>query len=372
MKKFCILLLAVFLISGCSSAQKDVEKYTSQLTDVGFDTFVSLIIYTDSEETFKTYENKVIENFNFYNQLFDKYNDYTGINNIKTINDKAGIEPVKVDENIIELIKMSKEYSDKTHNQFDITMGPVLEIWHAYRDAGTIANNNGEESTIPTVEELEIAKTCVGWDNVEINEENQTVYLKTAGASLDVGSVAKGYATEKTAQDLEAMGVTSAILNAGGNVRIIGSKPDESDWNVGVQVPNIATYSTDSLATISLPNTSSFVTSGDYQRYYMYEDKMLHHIIDPQTLFPANHFRSVTVIDSKSSATADILSTSLFTLTYEEGKALIDSLNADEQHLNAIWVFDDTTAIPDNVETMKSGDYTIIATDGIRDKITIK
>lgn len=363
--------MCLLLLSSCSNNTK-LEKFTSQLSEVGFDTFVSLNIYTTDVETYKTYETMVVDAFHHYNELFDKYNAYEGVNNIYTINEQAGKEPVKVDQEIIDMLLLSKAFSEKTNNQFDITMGPVLEIWHSYRDAGTIANEKGSESTLPSIEELQEAKTCVGWDNVEINEVDQTVYLTKECASLDVGSVAKGYATEKVAQALEKEGVSAGIINAGGNVRLLGNKPDGSDWKVGIQIPDMLASATDSLATVSFDTPSSFVTSGDYQRFYMYNDKMIHHIIDPTTLFPANHFRAVTVIDPESSAEADILSTSLFTLSYEDGRNLLESLNEQGHNLNAVWVFDDTNDIPTNVETIKSGNYTLVATDGIKDQISTK
>lgn len=371
MKKLRTICMILLVLSGCTSKSSSLEKFSSQMTDVGFDTFVSLSLYTKDEESFLCYEEIVKETFRHYNALFDKYNAYDGINNIYTINQNAGIAPVKVDSEIIDLLKLSKTYSEITNNQFDITMGPVLEIWHHYRDAGTIANNEGVESTLPSIEELEEAKTCVGWDNVEINEKEQTVFLKKSCANLDVGSVAKGFATEKVAQKLESEGVASGIVNAGGNVRLIGTKPDESDWKVGIQVPDIISSTTDSLATVSLGSQSSFVTSGDYQRYYMHDGKLIHHIIDPTTLYPANHFRAVTVIDPNSSAEADILSTSLFTLSYEEGISLITSLKEQGHEIEAIWVFDDTDEIPQNVETIKAGKYTMIASDGIKDQIEV-
>lgn len=371
MKKIIAICALLISLSGCQTSS-NVEKYSSQMTDVGFDTFVSLTLYTKNEEDFHTYEKIVKDAFQHYNKLFDKYHAYDGINNIYTINQQAGIAPVKVDQKIIDLLMMSKTYSEKTNHQFDITMGPVLEIWHEYRDAGSIANEAGEESELPSLTELNEAKMCVGWDNVEINEEEQTVFLKKDCASLDVGSVAKGYATEMVAQELEAQGITAGILNAGGNVRLIGKKPDGNDWKVGIQVPDIISSMTDSLATVSLPSASSFVTSGDYQRYYMHNGEMIHHIIDPSTLFPANHFRAVTVIDPNSSAEADILSTSLFTLSYEDGMKLIDDLKAQGHIIDAIWVFDSEEPLPTEAEVMKAGKYHIIATDGIRESISIK
>lgn len=370
MKKLIGLCLGLLLLGGCSTTSQ-TEKFSSQLTDVGFDTFVSLSIYTKNESTFKKYEANVVEAFQHYNSLFDKYNAYDGINNIYTINEMAGKEPVKVDEDIIEMLLLSKDFSEKTNNQFDITMGPVLEIWHDYREAGSLANEQGVESTLPSLAELEAAKTCVGWDKVEISEKDQTVYLNQSCASLDVGSVAKGYATEKVARTLENEGVTAGIINAGGNVRLIGTKPDSTAWKVGIQIPDILASATNALANVTFEEPSSFVTSGDYQRFYMNDGKMIHHIIDPSTLFPANHFRAVTVIDPYSSAEADILSTSLFTLSYEDGIKLINALNTQGHHIEAVWVFDENEELPANVEPIQSGMYVLIPTEGIREQISL-
>ena len=108
--------------------------------DAGFDTVISLIAYADDETQFNEYFDLVRSEFKRYNALFDKYNDYEGVNNIKTINDNAGIQPVKVDADILEMLELSKQFSELSNNKFDITMGPVLEIWHEYREAGTQQN----------------------------------------------------------------------------------------------------------------------------------------------------------------------------------------------------------------------------------------
>lgn len=364
MKKIILILC---LISGvlCGCQKPTLNRYSDQILDAGFDTFIQLIAYTEDEETFQTYLQQADETFRTYNQLFDRYHTYEGIANIKTINDQAGKEPVKVDQEIIDVLLTAKQYSEQSSGQYDVTFGAVLEIWHRYREAAT----NGEKSEIPTMEALTEAKKHTGWDKIEIDEQKQTVYINDPLASLDLGSVAKGYASEQCAKQLAEAGLAHAIINAGGNVRIIGNKADDTPWSVGIQLPSAT--ETASLATIYIDQNQSFVTSGDYQRAYEYEGKMYHHIIDPQTLMPAAYMRSVTVITDDSTL-ADILSTTLFTMSYEDGCAFLARLKQNGITAEAVWVFDETTPKPDQSQLTKSGNYELAISDGLKDKIEIK
>lgn len=371
MKKIASLLIAALMISGCTS-NKPLTKYSNQTLNAGFDTIISLIGYTRSEEEFGQYFKTVQEEFLRYNALFDKYNNYENINNIKTINDNAGIKPVKVDQEIIELMELSRSFSDLSENQFDITIGPVLEIWHDYRELGMIQNQNGEPTKVPSMEELNEANACTGWDKVEIDKQASTVYLNETCASLDVGSVAKGFAAEKVADTLQEKGLTSGIVNAGGNVRVIGEKPegDNPNWKAGIQIPDL-NGAGGSLGLVELSGKQSLVTSGDYQRYYIYENEVMHHIIDPHTLYPAKHARAVSII-TEDSGVADICSTLMFNLTYEEGLQMIDKIRELGYPLSVIWVYDDTFEIPSNVKTFKYLDYTIVTTDDIHDAFVLQ
>lgn len=364
MKKIgLILCLICCVLSGCQ--KQTLNKYSDQILDAGFDTFIQLIAYTEDEESFQTYLQRTNESFLYYNRLFDRYHTYEGIANIKTINDQAGKEPVKVDQEIIDVLLMAKEYSSQSNGQYDVTFGAVLEIWHRYREAAT---ENGK-SAIPTTDELNEAKQHTGWDKIEIDEQNQTVYINDPLASLDLGSVAKGYASEQCAKALMEAGLAHAIINAGGNVRIIGKKADDTPWSVGIQLPSATENA--SLATIYIDQDRSFVTSGDYQRAYEYEGKMYHHIIDPQTLMPASYMRSVTVI-ADDSGLADILSTTLFAMSYEDGCAYLEKLRQNGIAAEAVWVFDDSTPMPDQAKLTPSGHYYLAISDGLKDMIEVQ
>ncbi len=369
MKKILSVLLMLLAVSGCT--EKEPQKYSMTATDVGFDTVISFVAYTENEAQFENYSNKLKELFLHYDHLFDKYNSYEGINNIKTINDNAGKQSVKVDPAIIDLLTLSKKYDTITDHQFDITMGSVFNVWHVYREQGTAANQKGEESKIPSMSELEEAKKHTGWEHVQIDEKNNTVYIDDPKVSLDVGGVAKGFAVELIAEELEAEGLEHAIINGGGNIRLIGDKPVDDTWSVGIQIPDLEAQNTDSLVSIKSKGNTSFVTSGDYQRYYTYKDEIMHHIIDPDTLMPARHCRSVTVI-TKNSGIADILSTTLYSMTHQEGVEFLNKLKEEGIEANAIWVYDKNQPKEDDTESFSKDGYEIVFSDGLKGAVSQK
>ena len=364
MKKLILMILTTCLLCGCQT-KKELTKYNEQILDAGFDTFIQLLAYTEDEDTYNKYLKEVNETYVYYNKLFDRYHTYDGINNIKTINDQAGKKPVKVDSELIDLLSETKKYAEISHNQYNVTYGAVLEVWHHYREQATEKGI----AAVPSEAELREAQMHTGWDKVEIDTEAQSVYINDPKASIDLGSAAKGYATEMCAKRLEEQGLKHAIINAGGNVRIIGEKPEEKTWSVGIQLPSDEMNA--SLATVRINQNQSFVTSGDYQRAYEYEGKMYHHIIDPHTLMPASHMRSLTVV-TQDSGIADILSTTLFTMTYQDGVKLLQQLNKEGIKAEAVWVFDDTTGIPENVEYEQSGSYYLIISDGSKAQVEVK
>ncbi len=345
------------MIAGCVPATKEeFNRYSNQTVEAGFDTLISMIAYTKTPQQFTEYFELMKSEFYKYHQLFDKYNAYNGINNIYTINQYAGIKPVTVDPVIIDMLLLSKEWYEKSNRQFNVTLGAVLKVWSAYRDEAEILNSQGKPGEIPPMALLEEKMTCTGWDYVEIDQEKNTVYLTDACASLDVGGVAKGYATELVAKKLEQSGLTMGIINAGGNVRSIGTKPENDPWAVGIESPDMGGVA--SLDTIRLPKSTSFVTSGDYQRYFIGPNGITyHHLIDPTTLMPGRHFRAVTVI-CEDSGLADILSTTVFLLSYQEGVKVIEAMQKQypDQVIGALWVFEESQ-IPQGVQAVQSGGY---------------
>lgn len=333
-----IILLFTVLLIGCKAQQKNVyTKYSDSFFN-SFDTITQVVGYAESEQEFNEYFKKIEARFQELHKLYDKYNDYKGINNIKTINDNAGIKPVEVNQEIIDLIIFSKDWYSRTGGPTNIAMGSVLEIWHKYRDD---ASFDPENAKLPPMDDLLNAAKHMDINNVIVDTEKHTVYLSDKDMSLDVGAVAKGFATEIVAKEITAEGFQSGIISPGGNVRTIGKPLDEirERWGIGVQDPDksIITDEENTLDTIYI-NNASVVSSGDYQRYYIVDGKVIHHLIDPITLMPGAYFRAVTVV-TEDSGIADYLSTAIFLMPYEKGLALINSLEGVE----AVWVMPDET-----------------------------
>lgn len=323
---FASLLAALFLLgfTGCTK-----ERYTVSWFDV-FDTVTILLAYSDSEEEFSQQSQAIKQELTEYHKLYDIYHTYPDMNNLKTINDNAGVAPVKVDQRIIDLLLLGKELYSLTDGQVNIAMGSVLSIWH---DARELAEQDPAAAAVPDMEQLQQAAAHTDIDSLIIDQQAGTVFLSDPEMRLDVGSLGKGYAAEMVMRTAQESGVEDALLSVGGNLRAIGKKPNGS-WTGGIQNP-WPDQENASLYTIELSDCA-LVTSGDYQRYYEVDGTRYHHIIDPDTLMPANYVNSVSVI-CPDSAMADGLSTALFNMSVEDGMALVESLENTE----AVWLLPD-------------------------------
>lgn len=334
--KLSLVLMSLVFLFACGKKEDDIlEKYSGSFFDT-FDTIVQVVGYTESEEEFDEYLTYIEDRFVHLNKLYDIYNEYDGINNIKTINDKSGMEPVKVDREIIDLLAFSKDWYQKTDGKVNIAMGSVFSIWKEYRDDG---KDDLENANLPEIDKLKEASDSTDIEDIVIDFEKGTVFIKDKNLRIDVGSVAKGYATEMVADEVMKLGFKSGIINAGGNIRVLESPRDgvRGKWGIGIQDPDkFILPGEDSMLDTVFVNDMSVVTSGDYQRYYYVEGKRIHHLIDPNSLMPGENFRAVTVV-TKDSGVADVLSTAIFLMDYEEGVKLLNDLTDTE----GLWIFND-------------------------------
>lgn len=342
MKKFIWVLALLLILVGCS---RDKKKYTSTFYDT-FDTQVLYVEYADSEDNFNKNAEFVKSEFVRLHQLYDNYRTYEGINNVMTINLNAGKEPVKVDEDLFNMIKFSLDNYDKVLGKTNVAMGKVLDIWHNIREENE--GKDDSEIVLPNNEDLIEANKYTNIDNIILDEENMTVYITDPNMGIDFGAVAKGYAVEIVAKELEDKGIKSASINAGGNVRTIGNPGDgRKTWGVALQNPDVE--SSDYLDVLYIEDSKSIVTSGDYQRFFMKNGKRYHHIIDPNTLWPSDSFAAVVVV-TKDSGLADLLSTALYLSTKEEAEQIIS--NYDDE-IGIIWAdHDGNKTFTDNVKDL--------------------
>ncbi|MDO5445887.1 MAG: FAD:protein FMN transferase [Eubacteriales bacterium] len=317
----CSVLILAHLLSGCAvkTDTPDMQKYQTSYFDL-FDTVTTILGYAESEEAFLAQAQELHDDLAEYHQLYDIYNDYPGMNNIKTVNDRAGFSPVEVDRRIIGLLQLCREFYDVSGQRENAAMGSVLQLWHEAREFGT---EHPEEAYLPDRELLQNAAEHTDFDNVIIDEKNLTVFLADPELCLDVGSVAKGYAVTEVCRTAPS----GYLISIGGNVFVTGPKASGSPWIVGLTDP-------DGGADIHsfYVEKGSVVTSGDYQRFYTADGENYHHIIDPDTLMPGSFWRSVTVF-CDDSGIADALSTSLFLMSKENGEALLTKYGAE-----AFWI----------------------------------
>ena len=334
---FCSTLTA---FSSCTDPNGKKEEYPTRSKTVSysyFNTVSTLSAYgniTDAE--FDAYVNTVDEMLKYYHELFDIYYEYTGVNNLKTVNKNAGKAPVTVDEELIVFLQYCKELYFLTAEKTNVMFGSVLSLWHGARELADESAGYLDESLLPTQEELTEAAKHTSINLLVINEEEKTVYISDPEASIDVGAIAKGYAANKIAAKLKAEGADAMALNAGGNIVTIGLKPNGDGWVTGITNPDKDTFN--SLICKVRIGETSLVTSGDYERYFVSGDKAYHHIIDPTTLMPADYFASVSVFTANSGL-ADALSTALFCLPYEQGLTLVEGIGGVE----VLWIYHDGT-----------------------------
>lgn len=330
-------LLWAVTMTGCAG-KTQTKEFQAQYLDC-FDTITTVTVCTDSEEHFHELEEQIHEELLRYHRLFDIYQSYEDMNNIKTINDNAGIKPVKVDREILDLLELSVDMYGVTDGKVNVAMGSVLSLWHDYRTAGL---QKPELAQLPDRAQLENAAKYTDIRLIEIDKNASTVYLPDSSMKLDVGATAKGYAVQKLCDFMKGKGIKSALISAGGNVQTIGTRADKKPWRIGIQNPD-TTSSQGYLHALRLEDMA-LVTSGTYQRFYTVDGVRYHHIIDPDTLMPRNDYASVTIL-SRDSGMADALSTAVFNMSLEQGQELIEALGDTE----ALWV------MPDGTEVMSAG-----------------
>lgn len=281
------------------------------------DTYIYVEIYEKNKDVANDILDEVESIYRNYHQLTDRYNHYDGIINVSDIyNNNFDDEILTLDSKLYEILEYAERGNEK-YSKFNIEIGNIIDVWKKYRE-----NKNG----VPTLEELETSITeLVLLDNNSILNNHP---------NLDLGSITKGFATEKVGEYLESKGIYEYLINAGGNVKV-GKSYNKKHYKIGIQSPNAQ----EEILTIVNGENISVVSSGGYERNYEYNGNIYHHIIDPETLYPANYIKGVTVL-TKDSALGDYLSTSLFLMSVDDGLEFIKEYEAE-----AIWYTNDNQII---------------------------
>ena len=327
-----LLLSVLLLLSSCSKEEK--TKFTAYSLDY-FDTATTITGYEKNKADFDKVSGEIISLLGEYHKLFTIYHRFDGMENLCTVNELQNGEHrvVTVDKRIIDMLLYAKEMYTLTDGTLNIAMGSVLSIWHEYRENGL---NDPKNASLPPIELLFKASLQTDIDNLIIDKESSTVYIKDPEMKLDVGAIAKGYAVEMVARSLEEKGISGYVINVGGNVRTVGAKPNGDKWLAGIENPDF--LSDNAYVEYLKLAGEAVVTSGSYQRFYTVDGKNYHHIIDKNTLMPAESYLSVSIV-CKDSGLGDALSTALFCMSVEDGLALVENLPDTE----ALWILPDGT-----------------------------
>ena len=321
---FFALTLIITALIGCTPTLPEGpgdDGKTTVKNRVFYDYFDTVCVVYDytggTEEEFSDICAAVEAELSLCHKLFDIYNEYEGIINLKTINKNAGGAALSVDGRIIDLLTFSKEMHTLTGGHMNVAMGAVLSIWHDYREAGV---------AVPDAALLAAAGEHTSIDDLIIDTEAGTVRLADVEMSLDVGAVAKGYTAERIAGLIEGRGIKAYALDFGGNLRV-GEKTSGDGWVSGIRNPNILADE-EYVRRVTVKN-AALVTSGTYERFYTVSGVRYHHIINKDSLMPENRYTSVSV-HTKSSAYADALSTALFNMSMEDAEAVIRAVGNTE------------------------------------------
>lgn len=346
-KRKLVIGISLFLVLGLAACGKkeeaviNKEPYSDQQFLMG--TYVKMQIYDDGKEAV------LKKGFDRVKELADKITVNEPGSEIDEINKQAGIKPVKVSDDVYPLIKKAYQYSEESDDGFDLAIGPITQLWHIGFD----------DARKPEQAEIDTALTLVKHEQVRLDDKAQTVFLEKKGMELDLGAIAKGYITDEVVKVFKENGVTTAIVDLGGNVYVLGHSPrkESGDWKVGIQDPNQARNTI--VGSVPASN-QSLVTSGIYERNLKVNGETFHHLFNPKTGYPFdNEIAGVTII-SKESIDGDGLSTTIFSMGVKEGMAYINEL----KNVDAIFVtLDDqiylSSGVKDTFELNQESGYKI-------------
>lgn len=316
-RKITIIFIVIAVLLGFATYKfidsKNAKFDGNPISKTGFllGTIVEVKVYEKIDD--ETLE----QAFNILDEIENKMSVNIETSEVSQINRNAGINSVKVSEDTFHVIDKGKYYSDISNGNFDISIGPLVELW----GIGT------DEAQIPSQSQLDETLDKIDYNKVILDSKDNSVKLAEEGMMIDLGGIAKGFAADKIAEFLKSQGINSAIINLGGNVNALGESPNSGWWRIGIQDPIEARGN--HLGILKVKD-KSVVSSGVYERYFIQDEKRYHHILSPFTGYPVeNSLLSVSIISDKS-IDGDGLSTAVFALGLEEGYKLVSSLDGIE------------------------------------------
>ncbi len=275
-------------------------------------TIVTITVATTSEETAKSAIDAAYQELDRLGILLNFYADDS---ELSAVNRNAGITPMIVSPDTLEIIKAAVFAGEQTNGGFDVTIGPIVKLW------------NFKDKTMPTKDQVAEKSAHVGFENIVINEAASTVFLKKAGVKIDLGGIIKGFAADKAVEILKKYGIEDGIVAVAGDIITFGTQLNGRPWHIGIQNPRQEGNDDALLATIDLKD-KGISTSGDYQRFFIIDGVRYHHLLNPKTGFPESRCRSVTIIAEKAVLT-DAFATGIFVMGPDEGLKVLERLGMD-------------------------------------------
>jgi thiamine biosynthesis lipoprotein len=318
-----LIIGIAFMVHIFVFSQDLAQRRTTKLMGSRFD----ITVVAKDEATANHYIDKAIEEITRIENLISSWNPSS---QTSKINNSAGVYPVKVDQELIDLIERSITISKITDGAFDISYASIDKLW----------KYDGSMNAMPSNEDIENSVAKIGYQNIVLDKKNQTVFLKLEGMKIGFGAIGKGYAADKVRSMLKAEGVESGIINASGDLTTWGTQPDGSDWKVGITNP----LNKDNIFSWFPVVNAAVATSGNYEKYVTFNGLKYSHIIDPRTGYPATGILSVTIF-APSAELCDALATSVFITGVETGLNMINQIKGVE-----CIIIDDK----DNIHTSKN------------------
>ncbi len=304
-----VVTIAIVMIFINYRRSKIYEEDSGKIFTMGTEARIKVL--APNRQTAQDCIEAATEQFNLIEKIFsDKRSD----SQISLVNREAFTRPVKVSREVIELIQTSITFSELSGAAFDITVGPLVDLW----------KQAGDANKMPSDDQIKDALSKVGYDKLIFNEADSTVRFDVEGMRLDFGGIAKGYAVDLAVEAMQNSGAIGGMVDIGGNIRCFGKPPKEQkDWVIGLQNPDL-TAPQQVIMTLKLDN-KSIATSGNYQRFVTIGGKKFSHIIDPRSGQTIEGLASATII-TEQATDADALSTSVTVMGAQEGLKLIEKI----------------------------------------------
>jgi len=308
---FWVLAGVTLLVLGCSPSGSTPNVDGEELAErvgLAMGSKLALQAFTSDPGQAASAFEAVFAEFDRLDRLLSVWKPGSDVLNV---NAAAGVSPVAVGPDLIDVLGTARQVSEWTHGKFDVTFGALSDIWKFDQD---------QDNSVPTPEEIAVRRPLVDYKAIEVDAAAHTVFLRRKGMRMHLGGIGKGYAVDHAVQLLRTRGFHNFIIQAGGDMYVAGTKRGQP-WRLGIADPRNPTQS---FGTLDLSD-GTFSTSGDYERTFIKNGVRYHHIIDPGTGMPARGCRSVTIV-TNSPLLADGLSTGVFLLGPEEGMALVERL----------------------------------------------